>query len=509
MSSYSKSRYRRRGRTWKYVNPDYRPATVAAGSQTRRPLSTKERVSKVIEWIVIGLLLLYPVSIILVMFSPFLLLWLTVGGPPWLLMKIRRAPDYGRPEFAFMTVIVGILLGTFAWWFVNRPPAIAAVAERVSTYRPWSGGSSTGGTSGGGSGDSGMRPGAGPGGSGSSSVTRPGTGSAAAGVLSPRGASSGGSAPSDGPASTPVADGQETVCADGWISPSAGQGTCSHHGGIAPREGAATSSTGAPVLVAAAPFPSPVVTQAQVAAPAGPVSSLTPRPNRDLSQTGQVRYIAQTDGIGVRLRTRCDDQSGTPGWPEGTRVTIEFTQAECPGWLYVQRNDTERSWVRQTYLATTSPVTLTPTAVPTRSMASPTTTLSPATRIVPTPASAPSITAPTSRATPTTKPQPTSGSVQQQPLGVLVAVSRPVIKNNEEQTVSVTVSRAGRPVAGAEVVIKLSPSGHELRPSPTDARGQTWVRWRPGTAQGFVGVGVSAIIADGGTGVGGASFKIE
>lgn len=92
-----------------------------------------------------------------------------------------------------------------------------------------------------------------------------------------------------------------------------------------------------------------------------PIRTPTPaRPTIDTSQAGQVRYIANTGGDGVRGRSACDDQSGSPGWPEGTAVTIVYARADCPGWFWVQRSASDFSWIRAAYLSANPPPTPTP-----------------------------------------------------------------------------------------------------------------------------------------------------
>ena len=64
-----------------------------------------------------------------------------------------------------------------------------------------------------------------------------------------------------------------------------------------------------------------------------------------------IRYIGNTDGDGVRLRTACEDEARADGaWPEGTEVVIEERgTGPCFTWSLV-RNDDTTSWVRNVYL---------------------------------------------------------------------------------------------------------------------------------------------------------------
>ena len=96
-----------------------------------------------------------------------------------------------------------------------------------------------------------------------------------------------------------------------------------------------------------------------------------PRRRPILASPGQTRYIANTEGQGVKLREACDDQAGSVGWPEGTAVTVVYARADCPEWLLVKRSDQEGSWVRIAYLADTAPVVAAAPAPPTVVVAAP------------------------------------------------------------------------------------------------------------------------------------------
>ena len=75
----------------------------------------------------------------------------------------------------------------------------------------------------------------------------------------------------------------------------------------------------------------------------------------DTRLAGQTRYIANTDGLGIEVRTVCDDQAGSGGWPEGAQVTVVYARADCPEWLLVKRSEEDGSWVRVAYLSETPP----------------------------------------------------------------------------------------------------------------------------------------------------------
>ncbi len=69
------------------------------------------------------------------------------------------------------------------------------------------------------------------------------------------------------------------------------------------------------------------------------------------SDTGQLRYISNTDGAGVRVRDDCQDAApGVGALAEGQSVAVvERGTASCGGWTLVSGGDV-RSWVRNEYL---------------------------------------------------------------------------------------------------------------------------------------------------------------
>jgi len=89
-----------------------------------------------------------------------------------------------------------------------------------------------------------------------------------------------------------------------------------------------------------------------------------------------------------------------------------------------------------------------------------------------------------------------------------VNVKKPKVKAGEDQSVDIIVTKNSQPVTGAQVTVKTSPTGETPATTATDASGKTTVTWKPTGSPGFIGVGVSALGADGSAGVGGASFEI-
>src|SRR5947207_1310288 len=76
-------------------------------------------------------------------------------------------------------------------------------------------------------------------------------------------------------------------------------------------------------VATSAPIPTPAPAQPT------PVVSPTPAgPSTDTTLAGQTRYIAKTDGIGIKVRAACDDRTGSGGWPEGDRVVVEYARSD-------------------------------------------------------------------------------------------------------------------------------------------------------------------------------------
>jgi hypothetical protein len=108
--------------------------------------------------------------------------------------------------------------------------------------------------------------------------------------------------------------------------------------------------------------PTPIPPTITPLPPTMPPLSPTPVPTataipRDTSLTGQMRYIANTESQGVRVRATCNDAGGEKGWNEGTVVVIEYGTAPCAGWLLVSANDERSSWVRVGFLSDDPPRT--------------------------------------------------------------------------------------------------------------------------------------------------------
>jgi curved DNA-binding protein CbpA len=93
----------------------------------------------------------------------------------------------------------------------------------------------------------------------------------------------------------------------------------------------------------------PTLTPAKILQP-----TATPDPI-DRRDAGQVRYVANTDGMGVRMRSECSVDAQSLGvLPEGITVSIEYTRVNCDGWFMVRRLEmNEIGWVRADYLSST------------------------------------------------------------------------------------------------------------------------------------------------------------
>jgi len=220
--------------------------------------------------------------------------------------------------------------------------------------------------------------------------------------------------------------------------------------------------------------------------------------------TGQRVKVANTGGTGLRLRTAPSRSAQVATvLPEGTVLEIVGPDAQGDGltWKNVRAPGDGRGYVAADYVtavAGTSPTTNTSTA--TTVPASNTTTASAQPASNPAPSSA-TTTANSTAAAPSSS---TPGDV----LKVDVSVKSNEMKTGGEQTVTVTVTKDGQPVSGAQVTIKTSPTG-ETPPAPaTDGSGKTSVTWKPTGSAGFIGVGVSVLSSDGMAGVGGASFRL-
>jgi hypothetical protein len=190
--------------------------------------------------------------------------------------------------------------------------------------------------------------------------------------------------------------------------------------------------------------------------------------------------VANTDGTGVRLRAQPSLSAPIAArLADGTVLEVvgEDKQAEGMAWKNVRGGPgNSTGWVSAKYLA------------PATGNAGATTTTSTQTNASTTP--------------------PASTSTSGETLKVEVAVKSAKVKTGEEQSVEITVSKNGQPVSAAQVTVKTSPTGETPTAPPTDGSGKTRVTWKTTGAAGFIGVGVSAVGADGSAGVGGASFEI-
>ena len=121
---------------------------------------------------------------------------------------------------------------------------------------------------------------------------------------------------------------------------------------ISPTPSAASSEAAVPLATASVTTsptvdpPSTILDRPTTVPTAGPNAAI------DTSLAGGVRYIANTDAIGVRLRSRCSDEGLNSAWPEGMRVYWEGTSEACPGWARVRNEaSSQSSWVRLQYLS--------------------------------------------------------------------------------------------------------------------------------------------------------------
>ena len=172
----------------------------------------------------------------------------------------------------------------------------------------------------------------------------------------------------------------------------------------------APDQPGAPVALATV-APTVVPTATSTAAPTPPPNPTapspptpTPGPAVDTRLAGQTRYVANTEGLGVKVRSACDDQTGMGGWPDGVPVTIEYARADCSDWLLVKRSNGDRSWVRFAYLANAAPV-----VVATRPIATATVTTAQAAK--PAPTLAPTLRPPGSPTLPIIAASPVPGTL--------------------------------------------------------------------------------------------------
>jgi hypothetical protein len=79
----------------------------------------------------------------------------------------------------------------------------------------------------------------------------------------------------------------------------------------------------------------------------------------------------------------------------------------------------------------------------------------------------------------------------------------------ENQTITIRVTRGGQPVANAQATIEVvyaDASSQSVTAPATGADGMTSATWAPNGPAGVAGVGVLVLAPDGASGTGGASF---
>jgi hypothetical protein len=219
--------------------------------------------------------------------------------------------------------------------------------------------------------------------------------------------------------------------------------------------------------------------------------------------TGPRLRVANTGGTGLRLRTGPSRSAQVAAvLPEGTVLEIIGPDAQGDGltWKNVRAPGDGRGYVAADYVtavANAAPATTTSPSTASTVPASNTTTAS----------SPPSSSAASSTTANSTASTPAS-STPSDVLKVDVSVKSNEVKTGGDQTVTVTVTKDGQPVSGAQVTIKTSPTGETPAAPATDGSGKTTVTWKPTGSAGFIGVGVSVLSSDGMAGVGGASFRL-
>lgn len=77
-----------------------------------------------------------------------------------------------------------------------------------------------------------------------------------------------------------------------------------------------------------------------------------------LEQQETIRYVANSGGVGVSHRSACEDAARIDGvWPEGAELEIVLSdEPDCADWTLLS-DGTITSWVRNKYLASTTPAT--------------------------------------------------------------------------------------------------------------------------------------------------------
>jgi hypothetical protein len=212
--------------------------------------------------------------------------------------------------------------------------------------------------------------------------------------------------------------------------------------------------------------------------------------------TGAKVRVANTGGTGLRLRAQPSLTAAiTARLADGTTLDVvgEDKQANGITWKNVKGGaGNNTGWVSAQYVVPATGGGGATTTSTTQTSARTTTTGAPATGTSTTP--------------------PPSTSTTGESLQVVVNVKNAQLKKGQEQVVDILVTKNGQPVSGAQVTAKTSPTAETPEARPTDSSGKTSVKWTPSmppaSAAPLVGVGVSAVTADGSAGVGGASFEI-
>ena len=151
----------------------------------------------------------------------------------------------------------------------------------------------------------------------------------------------------------------------------------------------------------------PLLEQPTTEQPDADEPEASPTPASVVSVVATTRFIANTGGTGVSLRSECENAARTGGaWPEGQQVTVVGAGTNaCTGWVLARLGNTE-SWVRASYVSESKPepaagpppapvtptppiATRTPTATPTRIAPTPTPSPRPLPTPLPTPVATP------------------------------------------------------------------------------------------------------------------------
>jgi uncharacterized protein YraI len=205
---------------------------------------------------------------------------------------------------------------------------------------------------------------------------------------------------------------------------------------------------------------------------------------------GAVVRVANTDGQPLNLRAgSSSEQAVVMRLPVGALLTVTGP-AQTTGatrWLPVRTDDGTNGWVAAQYVAVVS--TPTPLPSPTRDPAR---------------AATPSLTPESAPAAPSGGQSSATSDANQQvrPVDVDARLKYPEVRGRDQE-ITVWVSRAGEPIAGAAVTV-VSKSGEDDEPvrelDPTDADGKTRREFDIRHEKGAVELHVEAVAPDGGAG---------